>query len=126
MTYTLQSHEAIERWNEIAPLLERIATTDTPLSHVKEMVANREAQVWCVGTPLECVLVTKVENSRDYRYGLMWMAAGDMRLVSDVKEIVENWFRSMGCKYIQIIGRRGWKKTLPDYNEQSVNLVKTL
>lgn len=124
--YTLQSGDAVARWDELTALLGRIETTDTPLSHVRDMVANREAQVWCVGEPPACALVTKIENSKEYRYGLMWLAAGDMRLVEEVKPIVENWFRSMGCKYVQIIGRRGWKKVLPDYREQSINLVKTL
>lgn len=125
-TYTLQSDEALARWNEIEPLLSSIEITDLPLSQVREMVERREAQVWCIGTPIECVLLTKIENHKEHRFGLLWLCAGDLRMVDSVREIVEHWFRSMGCKYVQIVGRRGWKKLLPDYNETSINLVKYL
>jgi hypothetical protein len=125
-TYTLQSHEALARWEEIESLLKDIELVDTPLSHVRDMVASREAQVWCIGDPIECVLVTKVENTKDYRYGLLWLCSGDLRMIDSVHGIVENWFRSLDCKYVQITGRRGWKKLLPDYTEQSINLVKNL
>ena len=99
---------------------------DTPLSHVREMVASCEAQVWCIGDPPECVLLTKIENSKESRYGLLWMGAGDLRLVEMYRNAVEPWFKAMGCAHSQVIGRRGWKKHLPDYEEQSVILVKAL
>lgn len=124
--YTLQSDEAIARWDEVEPLLARVELMEMPLSDVRDMVANRQAQVWCIGSPIECVLLTKIENTKEHRYGLMWLGAGDLRLISSVQGIVENWFRSMNCKYVQLIGRRGWKKYLPDYDEQSVILVKQL
>lgn len=124
--YTLQSDEALARWDEIAALLARIELMDTPLSHIREMIATREAQAWCIGEPIECVLLTKIENTKECRYGLLWLGAGDLRLITSVHGIVENWFRSMGCKYVQVTGRRGWKKSLPDYDEIAVILVKTL
>ncbi len=124
--FTLQSDEAIARWNEIEPLLKRIELVDLPLSAVRKMVANKEAQAWCIGNPLECVLLTKIENTTERRYGLLWMAAGDLRLVEVANKIVEPWFKSMGCTFIQIVGRRGWKKHMPEYEETSINMVKYL
>lgn len=124
--YTLQAAEALARWDELSPILSRVEGMDTPLSHMREMVASREAQVWCIGDPIECVLLTKIENTKEYRYGLLWIAAGDLRLVEVANKIVEPWFKSLECKYVQIIGRRGWKKILPEYTERSVNLVKQL
>jgi hypothetical protein len=125
--YTLQSSEAIARWDEFAPLLARLPEdVTTPISHVRDMVEQAQAQVWCIGEPAECLLITKVENSFDERYGLMWIAAGDMRLMTDMKPIVENWFRDVGCRKACLIGRRGWKKALPDYREQTIQMVKDL
>jgi hypothetical protein len=125
-TYTLQSKDAVARWDQIVALLKRIELVDTPLSHVRDMVEKCEAQVWCIGDPIECVWVTKIENTFDHRYGLLWLGSGDLRLVHSVRAITEKWFRDMGCKYVQIIGRRGWKKYFTDYTEQSINLVKEL
>lgn len=125
--YTLQSAEAIARWDEVAPLLAKLPNDlTTPVSHIKSMVASAEAQLWCLGTPLECVLVTKIENSFDTRYGLMWAAAGDIRVRDVLAPIAENWFREIGCTHACLIGRRGWKKMLPDYTEQNIQMVKTL
>lgn len=125
--YTLQSHEAIARWDELTPLLARLPdNVVTPISHIRDMVARREAQVWCLGTPIECVLLTKVENSFDTRYGLMWIAAGDMRVMDVLRPVAEEWFRAMGCTHACFIGRRGWKKVLDDYTEQTIQMVKTL
>ncbi len=124
--FTLQSHEAVARWDELAPLLKLIELMELPLSAIKAMVASCEAQVWCIGDPIECVLLTKIENTTECRYGLCWMGAGDLRLVDMGYRFVGPWFKSMGCEYVQIIGRRGLKKFLPDFKEQSVNLVKQL
>lgn len=127
MIYTMQSHEAIVRWDELRPLLERLPTTlSTPLSHIQDMVAKREAQVWCIGNPVECLLITKIEDSFDERYGLMWVASGDSRILEFLKPAAENWFREMGCKDSYLIGRRGWKKRLPDYTEEAVMMRKKL
>ncbi len=125
--YTLQSADAIARWDELAPLLAQLPeSVTTPLSHIRDMVAKCEAQVWCLGTPIECVLVTKIENSLDGRYGQMWVAAGDLRVMTDIRPVVENWFRDMGCTHSCMTGRRGWAKRLPDYEEISINMVKNL
>lgn len=124
--FTLQSHEAIARWDEIASLLFRVEAVDMPLADVRAKVASCDAQVWCVGDPIDAVLLTQIQNTAENRFGLLWMAAGDMRLVTVAREIVEPWFKSMGCAYVRIVGRRGWKRVLPDYTEESINLVKKL
>jgi len=124
-TYTLQSDEAIKRWDEIEPLLARI-DTNTSMEFIRAAVANKDAQVWAIGTPLECVILTRIEDTDGKRYGLLWLGAGDLRIVDAISGIIENWFRSMDCQYVQIVGRRGWKKHFPDYEERSVNMVKNL
>lgn len=125
MTFTLKSHEAIERWHEIEPLLNRIESTDTPLSSIKADIEQRNAQVWCIGDPIECVWVSRIEQNQDHRFGVVWLGAGDLRMI-DGLAITERWFKAIGCKYSQIVGRRGWKKLLPEYQEKAVTLVKTL
>jgi hypothetical protein len=125
--YTLQSHEAIARWDELVPLLETLPEDlTTPHSHIKDMVEKKEAQVWCLGTPIECLLITKVENSFEKRYGVMLIAAGDMRVMEQISPVAENWFREMGCTHACFVGRRGWKKVLKDYTEQTIQMVKKL
>lgn len=39
---------------------------------------------------------------------------------------VEGWATTQGCNYIDMYGRRGWIKVLPDWKEDSVLLRKRL
>lgn len=81
--------------------------------------------MWCIGEPIECVWVSRIEENRDHRFGVLWLGAGDLRIVDGVA-VTERWFKEIGCKYSQIVGRRGWVKMFPEYREKVVTLVKTL
>jgi hypothetical protein len=62
------------------------------------------------------------------KFGLVWIAAGSGLgdgLPLFLSE-TEPWFKSMGCRYVKIVGRKGWKKRLPGYIEHAVELRKQL
>lgn len=41
-------------------------------------------------------------------------------------DMVEDWAKKQGCNYLDMYGRRGWIKVLPDWKEDSVLLRKKL
>ena len=41
-------------------------------------------------------------------------------------DMVEDWAKEQGCNYLDMYGRRGWIKVLPDWKEDSVLLRKKL
>ena len=47
-------------------------------------------------------------------------------LTSNTIEKFEDWAKTEGCSYIDVFGRRGWKKVLPGYEEDCVLLRKAI
>jgi len=41
-------------------------------------------------------------------------------------DMVEDWAKEQGCNYLDMYGRRGWIKVLPNWKEDSVLLRKKL
>lgn len=70
--------------------------------------------------------ITRIENTLTKRYGLVWIVAGtglDEGLPF-YRDTIEPWFWSQGCEWIELHGRKGWKRVLPDYRESAVVLRK--
>lgn len=69
--------------------------------------------------------ITRIENAFTTRYGVVWITAGaGLEVGLPAYSVIEQWFWDQGCKYIEIHGRRGWKRVLPDYEEIAVVLRK--
>ena len=68
--------------------------------------------------------ITRVENTWTHKYGLVWIVAGTGLEVGlpAYREVIEPWFWSQGCEWIEINGRKGWKRVLPEYEESAVVL----
>lgn len=106
---------------------------DEPVWGSEDVLAallKSEAQVWGFaenGTP-KGVVVTRIGKIGDTPSGLIWIASGERipAFVELLKEHIEPWFRSQGCKWSEINGRRGWKKVLPDYTERTTVFAKEL
>ena len=47
-------------------------------------------------------------------------------LTSNTIQKFEDWAKEEGCSYIDVFGRRGWKKVLPGYEEDCVLLRKAI
>lgn len=126
--FTLQSHEIDEHWFWIEPLLKRIENPDWTLAHVKADLRSAKAQVWALsdGAPVG-VVITRIENYHDVRFGLLWIAAGNgLEHARLMLEPIERWFKEKGCTRCEIAGRKGWERVLRDYEVSSVTLRKEL
>jgi hypothetical protein len=125
---TLQSYEIDDHWFWIERLLRRVENPDWTLAQVKTDLKSAKAQVWVLadGAPSGLV-VTRIENFHETRWGLVWIAAGDgLEHVPMMLGEIERWFRSMGCKRSEIAGRKGWERVLPDYQFKAVVMFKEL
>jgi hypothetical protein len=48
----------------------------------------------------------------------IWLAGGDMaELTTEMLPQVEAWAKANGCTRMEIVGRKGWKRVLPEYSE---------
>ena len=127
--FVVPSDQIHAAWPQLAPIVSRV--TDSPWSSddVKDEIAGERAQCFGLRTCDEVValIITRVEQTPTHRYGVVWLAAGDalhegMQLYRDE---IEPWlFFDQQCEWIELQGRKGWRKMLPDYKEPAVVLRK--
>ncbi len=123
--FALQSSQIDDYWEWIEPLLQKVKQSEWTPDDVKEELKAQRAQLWGIPGSL---WITKIEEVGNTKRGVVWIAAGD-----DLKTglryfrgYTEPWLKSQGCKYIQLIGRHGWLRVLPDYREAGIVLEKSL
>lgn len=127
--FTIQSHQIGKYWPIILGFLLKIDDPEWTTDEVYEAIKDQDAQVWGVVKDHEVlgIWITKILNTRRHRYGLVWICAGDgLSIGLELFPHIESWFKELGCKYIEIQGRSGWKKIMPDYELKHIVLRKTL
>lgn len=98
---------------------------------VKEEIKAARAQLWCIHKDeIVGVIVTRVHETDSTKIGHVWGCGGDLKPVKDETlaffEVIEDWFRDMGCKFVDWTGRAGWERILPDYQRHAVVMRKRL
>lgn len=129
--FALQSSQIGEFWQFIAPFLARVDRfRDWTDEGVRADLESARAQCWFLADEREIrgILITRIEETSAGKRGLLWIASGDcledgLRMYRDH---VEPWFVSLGCKTSQVIGRKGWERVLPGYENAGIVLVKEL
>ena len=132
--WTVPGEKVGQYWPDIIKFLLMIEDPEWTTDEVYEQIVNKEAQVWGVVTDGEIngIWITKIIEGRD-RYGLVWISAGRGNERVSLSEGIalfltctEQWFKEKGCRYVKIVGRRGWMKVLPGFKEHAVELRKYL
>ena len=128
--FTLQPDEIEKHWWWIEPLLERIEDRGWESSDVLSLLVQGKSQLWgCLGQlGPTAVWVTSIEHLGGSKYGLVWLCAGEPinEITRLFRKYTEPWLKEHGCKWVEIVGRKGWAKVLPDFHENSRVFVKEL
>lgn len=126
--FVVPSDQVAAAWEQLAPVVSRVTDTPWSLDDVREELAEARAQ--CFGLreagSVVALIVTRIEKTPSHTYGLVWLAAGtalEQGLRFFAAEI-EPWLFEQGCEWIEVQGRKGWRKMLPDYDEPAVVLRK--
>lgn len=129
--FTLGAEQMGEFWPIIVKFLLMVESRDWTTDEVYEAIIHKEAQVWGMADSGDLMgfCITRVQNERE-RYGLLWICAGrgiDKALPA-LFTCIEPWFKSLGCKYVKIYGRRGWLRMMAKhgYVEHAVEVRKQL
>ena len=128
---TVPPAKAREYWPYVEPHVEKALEYGwNQPEEVLELIANAQAQCWMAidGEKVMGVWVTRVEQSERGRFCLVWLAAGEKvhEWLHLVTEKVEPWAKENGCSEMQIVGRKGWVRRLPDYKWTAVVLRKEI
>lgn len=115
-------------WPEIERCLSRVKDVPWSLSDVRRYLEDGQALAWGLrsGNDVLGFWITRIEESYTAKFGLVWICAGDgLHFGLPVyREVIEPWFWSQGCEWIDINGRKGWKRVMPGYDEVAVTLRK--
>jgi len=132
MLFAVQSKDIDRESWWIRPLLEKFdAATDfaaTP-DDVLDQARRAEAQIWgYYDGEFRGVVATQIRKSGKGSMLVIWICFGvDVReLIEDAYQEIEDWARSIGCRRVQIVGRKGWEKVLEGFESRAVVLEKRL
>lgn len=91
--------------------------TVTPETVYKGVMAE-DFQLW-VSDDSKMVAVTQVSDYDDGSRYLTWilLSGEDLEKYMQLKVIVDDWAKKLGCKGDELLGRPGWARVLKGYKE---------
>lgn len=120
-------------WEEVAPLLQKAVkrsegelSTDDVLEHIQ----NQTFQLW-VAIVEEKIIMAMVTQFIDYprKRVLRVLSIGGENfsvLHEKFNPMVESFALENGCTSLELWGRKGWKKMLPDWESKYIVFTKDL
>ena len=111
------ANEAFARWDEIAPVLQRVfdrfdigITTDNLLQDI----LTRDMQLWDCGSGYA---ITQIVIKPNFKVLTIPYIAGDGmdEWLGELFETVKAFGQSNGCKYLEGYGRKGWQRRLESF-----------
>lgn len=113
-----------EHWRRCRPYIEdalEYASGSHTIDDVAVAIAENKAQFF----PLSrSAIVTEIVDYPKKTMCRIWLAGGDLEELTQAEVALSAWAKTQGCDGIEIIGRRGWSRTLKDYRESAVVLMK--
>lgn len=98
------------------------------LESIHELIMKGDMQLWVVVT--DRILAAGVTQVHQYPLKkaciVMFLGGDDMPLWTSTINILEKVAQEWGCDYLEVMGRKGWAKVLPDYEQTYITLRKKL
>jgi hypothetical protein len=95
-------------------------------AEVVRQIETTEAQLWLVGDG-QAAVVTSISTRATGKVCLIWLLGGrDPKAWIDGIETIESAAREAGCVGMEIVGRAGWTRLLPEYRQIAVVIRKAL
>ena len=126
----LVPEHAKQAWPLIQPYLESLADRfpeDWPIDVLKQQIAEQYVVVWVIWdeTNKRChgLGLTELQTKPSGRKALHIHAVGEnhkdwVHLITEL----EKYGTEQGADMIEVVGRRGWEKSLTDYSKQQLAL----
>lgn len=91
---------------------------------VREMMRQGLAQRWDASDGSS--VVTQLRHEPDGQVCLVWLAEGTMEPLLELHEHICSWARENNCSRMRIVGRKGWLKVVPGYQEVATVMEREL
>ena len=129
MIHTITNLQYIEdNWEAIAEILEPTTDNRCTLQNVYDNLMNGEWSLLSINDndkPVVLATVSYIYYPNSTSLNIILLAGGAdnwSTLMVQLEEIA----RSNGCDEIEITGRKGWQRVLPDYEFSHITLRKSL
>jgi hypothetical protein len=132
MLYGIPSHAVDDVWEEVRPWIAAACKTSRGKfdeNDIRIGLLERDDQLWIWRSPTAyAVGVTRIISYPKHRVCSIRIVTGRHRREWEKECIaqMERWAKAQGCAAMELQARRGWVKTLPDYDMTHVYLEKTL
>ena len=119
-------------WPNVEPHLERIGPHSegelTP-EDFRTHLESAEMQLWLAihdKVVLAAMITQIIVYPRKRTVRIIAIGGDDMKRWLHYLPLVEDWGFEMGCTYLELWGRKGWKKVLSDWKSSYIVLTKEI
>ena len=119
-------------WEEVAPLLHTVrehTEGELETDDFLEPLTHGDMQLWIAteGSTVHGVMVTQLVTYPQKKILRIISLAGDnFEELREFQEMIEAFAVKTGCTALEMWGRKGWKKLLPDWEDTYVVYTKDL
>ena len=128
----VQPEDVAYIWEEVAPLLEKVkehTEGEFETDDYLEPLTHGDMHLW-IATEYRDVKAAMVTQFAIYPQKnilrIVSMAGDDFEEIRGFQDMIEAFAVRMGCSALEMWGRKGWKKLLPDWNDTYIVYTKDL
>jgi hypothetical protein len=131
-THLLHPEDVPYLWEQVEPLLERIAPhTEGELEADDYIhpISQGHMQLWVAteNGKVHSAMVTQIVPYPQKKVlRIISIAGSEFDRLYTYKDMVESFALNCGCTALEMWGRKGWKKLLPDWKDSYVVFTKDL
>jgi len=128
--YCVDSARVRAFWPHVAPLLKRAIerTNLCRFQDIEDDVLDGDGLLWLAwSTRIEAAATTILAKTDDGLVCVVTACGGEnMNNWLPLLQGIEKYARNEGCRAVRIFGRRGWERTLKDYDVTNIVIEKAI
>ena len=119
-------------WDKVAPLLERVkehSEGEAEPDDFLEALTHGDMQLWIAteDSNMHSAMVTQiVPYPQKQILRVILIAGSDFKRLYEFNDMIESFAIRTGCSGMELWGRKGWKKLLPDWESNYIVYTKDL
>ena len=128
----VQPEDVAYIWDKVAPLLERVkehSEGEAEPDDFLEALTHGDMQLWIAtkDSNMHSVMVTQIVTYPQKQIlRVISIAGSDFKSLYKFNDMVESFAIRSGCSGLELWGRKGWKKFLPDWESNYIVYSKDL
>ena len=128
----VQPEDVAYIWDQVAPLLEKVkeySEGEGEPDDFLEALTHGDMQLWIAteDSNMHSVMVTQIVTYPQKKIlRVISIAGSDFKRLYEFNDMVESFAIKTGCSGMELWGRKGWKKLLPDWESNYIVYSKDL